>query len=613
MKAIIIKRKLTGEETEQLLATLRGNDQFKLHISVIADERLMALNTPSPVDLFSIKKMVNELVLHELLAMGDKLVNGERVADLLSFEKAGVWYYHRFRSYFRVRQIGYEYEEIVQLLTTYDQIDFYTGEKGLSQINTLPTGVTLYFPLNASGSKVNYASVAAYLIHLILRLVMQLFQFAYPSKRRHVVVDHAGLQKCLHIPEGNFSYDNYILSGFFDKLDADFLLLSEVVMPKFDGRNIFRLRWQYYFRAGKNRNIVFNEVILFRALLSSKIRSKIKQASARLITGYNAVDALPLSLYERLILKQYAGYHKTSRFYIFRYLAFDQFFKRYAFSTISSIDENGPIVKSILDAAKANRIKTIGIQHGNFGNSHPAYLYTVADRLAGSMADHTLVWGEYWRDFLSAVGNFRADSLVVTGQIRTDIIPWLQKKDRRDLLGERWTDKKIIVFASQPQPDASLRYQAAFDVFTAGKSLKNSLIVVKLHPAERNDVAYYKLIAREAGCSNFEILYNIDLYLLLSACDLLVTCFSTVGTEAVYFGKPLIILDYMKEDLLHYCSEGVAFQAIDAVSLREIIESVVAGDLKTDPEAYSRFIRKYAWIIDGNAAQRSIDYIKRLD
>ncbi len=612
MKAIIIKRKLSGDETAQLLTKLSDNVDIRLHISGIADEKLMALNTPAPVDLYSIKKMVNEVVLHELLAMGDKLVKGERVADLLSFEKAGVWYYQRFRSYFRVRQIGYEYEEILQLLKVYDQIDFYTGEDGLKQIDELPPGVTLCFPIKGSVSRVNYARIAIYLIHFILRLVMQPFQFAHPSKRRHVVVDHAGLQKCLHVPEGNFSYDNYILSGLFDKLDADFLLLSEVVMPKFDGPNIFRLRWQYYFRAGKNRNIVFNEVILFRALLSSKIRSKVKQASARLVAGYNAVEAVPLSMYERLILKHYVGYHKTSRFYVFRYLAFDQFFKRYAFSTISSIDENGPIVKSILDAAKANQMKTIGIQHGNFGNSHPAYLYTVADRLAGSMADHTLVWGEYWRDFLAAVGNFRPDSLVVTGQIRTDVIPWLLKNDRSDLLGDRWTNKKIIVFASQPQPDASLRYQAALDVFSAGKSLKDSLIVVKLHPAERNDVMYYESIAGEAGCKNFEILYNIDLYLLLSACDLLVTCFSTVGTEAVYFGKPLIILDYMKEDLLHYCSEGVAFQAVDAVSLGELIWRIITGDLVANPEAYDSFIRKYAWKIDGNSAQRSIDYIKRL-
>ncbi|HAQ65682.1 MAG TPA: hypothetical protein DCR43_07515 [Bacteroidales bacterium] len=612
MKAIVLKRKLTTGETTQLLALLRDNDNFRLHTSIIADERLMALSTPSPVNQFSIKKKVNEQVLQELLAMGDKLVKGKRVADLLSFEKSGVWYYHRFRSYFKTRQIGYEYEEIMQLLTVYDHIDFYTGEVGLRQIPELSGRVAICLPEAVPGSKVNYRSVAAYGLHFLLRLMVQPFQFAHPSKRRHIVVDHAGLQKCLHLPAGRFTYDNYILSGLFDRLDADFLLLSEVVMPKFDSLKTFRLRWQYYFRAGRNRNIIFNEVILFRALLSSEIRMKVKQASAHLMAGYSAVEALPLTIYERLILKQYIGYHKTSRFYVFRYLAFDRFFKHYSFFSISSIDENGPIIKTLLDAAKANRMTTIGIQHGNFGNGHPAYLYTPADKLAGSMADHTLVWGEYWRDFLATVGNFNPESVAVTGQIRTDVIPWLKKADRRNALGYDWGTRKIIVFASQPQPDASLRYQAALDVFVAGRSIKDSLVVVKLHPAERDDVQYYESIAREAGCTNYQILYNIDLYLLLSACDLLVTCFSTVGTEAVYFGKPLIILDYMKEDLLHYCSEGVAFQSTDVTSLGEIISGVLAGDLKIDMEAYARFIRKYAWVIDGKAAERSIDYIKSL-
>jgi hypothetical protein len=89
----------------------------------------------------------------------------------------------------------------------------------------------------------------------------------------------------------------------------------------------------------------------------------------------------------------------------------------------------------------------------------------------------------------------------------------------------------------------------------------------------------------------------------------LITCFSTVGTETIYFYKPLIILDHLKQDILGYIAEGVAFQATDSDSLAAILSGIFRGALRVDRVKYDSFIQKYAYRIDGKVAQRCIDAI----
>jgi len=89
----------------------------------------------------------------------------------------------------------------------------------------------------------------------------------------------------------------------------------------------------------------------------------------------------------------------------------------------------------------------------------------------------------------------------------------------------------------------------------------------------------------------------------------LITCFSTVGTETVYFNKPLVILDHLKQDIMGYAAEGVAFHATDAVSLTKILSGITNETLKIDREKYDSFIQNYAYRIDGKVAERCIQAI----
>ena len=170
-------------------------------------------------------------------------------------------------------------------------------------------------------------------------------------------------------------------------------------------------------------------------------------------------------------------------------------------------------------------------------------------------------------------------------------------------------DTDIVVFASQLQQDPLLRERAAKDVFIMAAEMPETHLVIKLHPGEANDVPYYQGIAASVKCTNYRVVNEMDLYELIASCQLLITCFSTVGTETIYFGKPLIILDHLKADLQGYIGDKVAFAAYNSADLVRIATEILQGRLTPDMVAYSSYIYEHSYKIDGNASQRIIDLI----
>ena len=236
-------------------------------------------------------------------------------------------------------------------------------------------------------------------------------------------------------------------------------------------------------------------------------------------------------------------------------------------------------------------------------------MYSKKDIHRKPFPEYNILWGKYWKEILNENGNYPLDSLILAGQIRTDIIPKLIENSQNDP-DINPLEKKIIMFASQFQRDESLREKAALDLFSAVKHFPEYLLIIKLHPSEKNEFEYYHKLAKIAGCSNYKILYYYDLYKLISLSRIVVTCFSTVGTEAVYFYKPLIIIDHLKQDIQNYKKAGVAFQATNEYEIKNFIELLDSNQISIDKTKYDEFISQYAYKIDGNVSKRIIQIIK---
>ncbi len=596
-KTVIINRKLSESELEEVRQLAEsGSEIFAFSGNNLPDFVQRIASNPEA------KKTINYAMMGEVLRFGDLAVGDQTVAEIFSIDTASVWHYHKFRIYFAVRNLMYFLQPVQQKFSSFENHRWFVNPD-VKPLNRLFPEVDFRFPELEVDSSTNFRILISYLLLLIFRGLAYLFSskkkpeyLLYMTEKYSTVLD----KKTLKLKQGH-----HILEYLIAELDGRFALLTEVLMPKTKGKSDYSYSKKQYQLSLNNRRKIFIEGFMISGLLRKSVRKSTKESHQSLRLSYLKVAETELSLTQKLILEVFQSLDSSSRFFLFRYFAARRYFAHSGLKAVIAGDENSPLTKSILDAAKFCGIKIIGLQHGTMHDLHPAYLYTANDSKNRIMPDLTLTWGTYWEEFLLGKGNYPEGSVVSVGQIRTDIIPVLTKAESQKQvnLAER------IVFASQPQRDSELRFQAAFDVFKAAQKLPNTQLIVKLHPREFADAGYYDDIAAKAGCKNYMIDKTSDLYQLIASCDVLITCFSTVGTETVYFHKPLIILDHLKQDIMGYAAEGVAFQATDADSLTKILSGIFRGILRVDRSKYDSFIQKYAYRIDGKVAARCMEAI----
>ena len=548
------------------------------------------------------KKQVNYQTMADVLQFGDFPVGEQTLADLFRIDTASIWHYQKFRTYFTVRNLMYFLKPLIQRFSSFhDQLWFVSAD--LKVLRNLYPEVDFRFPETKVKSKINFGDLFSYLVLTKYRFFRFVFSrknapeyLVYLPEKYSTVLDKETLQTV---------QGHHVLEYLIDGLDRRFGLLTEVLMPKPKGKSDYSFSWKQFESFWKTKPKFFLEGILISGLLKSRVRNSVTAAHKKLQKAYPEVQNSELTTTQQLAFEVFRSLDKSSVFFLYRYFSARSYFAHSGTKAVIAADENSPLTKSILDAARFCGIRIIGLQHGTMHDLHPAYLYTLNDRKNKIMPDVTLSWGDYWKEFLIEKGNYPEDSVVPVGQIRTDVIPKLLENEKL----KPAKSMNTIVFASQPQRDPELRYQAAFDVFKAACELPKVQLIVKLHPREYADESYYANIAKEAGCTNFTIDTSSDLYELIARCQVLITCFSTVGTETVYFHKPLIILDHLKQDIMGYLAEGVAFQATDSDSLLQILSGIFAGTLNIDRGKYDSFIRKYACQIDGKVAERCIEVI----
>jgi hypothetical protein len=538
-----------------------------------------------------------------VLAYGDRLIDGQTVAQHLAYGKSSDWYLHRFRIYFEQRAIIYLQEEIRQLAREHESVRVYHALDGLS---TEAPNVDLRFQAVQS-RRVGMGSLANYAIAFSFRVLEGFVQSLKARQRKHVVLYRPVQEHDLLALDGKTMIkDDFLLGYMLQEAPTEFLLVEEFNTPRIG--TPFKLRRRHFGGRPKGRRYLNGEHIIFRALVNPRVRRRRRAIVENIHAALDLIgrhDAEPVHM---RITHRLRGLDRTRRLFILRKLAYARYFRNWNGLTATGTDENNAFTKPMLDAFKELGITTIGVQHGTMSDLHPSFRFTKADLLLHPMPDKTIVWGDAWKHGLVEEGNYLPDSVVVCGQQRTDLIPTLRSTRKSELMPGLIDEKPVLVFASQPQPDEALRHRAAFDVFKLTQRFPDLQVVVKLHPRERDERNYYEAIARQAGSTRHRIVSRVDLYQLISICDMLVTCFSTVGSETVYFRKPLVVLDYLKQDLLGYVKRGVAFHATTGTELEGTVIRILDGQRCADSEI-DRYIRDFAFRIDGRSRFRYLEVI----
>ncbi len=335
-------------------------------------------------------------------------------------------------------------------------------------------------------------------------------------------------------------------------------------------------------------NLLGNYLLSFSAITElRRFNRKLKAFRSKLLQD------IPDSNTTDKVIAQMLFSHQSSLFiYYVRYRAFCKFFKNCQPEGILMTDENSPQQKVIQYAARKNGVKVFAYQHGNIHRWNPAYNYSLFDKKP-TFPDITFVWGEHSKNMLTSWGGYPSSAIAISG--RMALLNAVRTRNPKIDTG-----KKLIVYASQPQHDANMRARHLKDVLSAVRSHQQTCqLIIRPHPAETDD-GYFTSAARSIGYSELIIDRESDLITHMETCDVLITAFSTVGTEFIPFYKPLVVLDYLDEDLLGWIADGVGNRARNEEDIAKVIGSLP----KISREKYDAFIRHHFFTLDGKAADR---------
>jgi len=130
------------------------------------------------------------------------------------------------------------------------------------------------------------------------------------------------------------------------------------------------------------------------------------------------------------------------------------------------------------------------------------------------------------------------------------------------------------------------------------------------------DTIKLKKIRSECEQEKFLITYDVDVTVLLSAADLVITDYSNVGMEAIYLGKPLIAVKFAKEAFdydanMHYQDYGASLYFNDYSKLEEGIIEIFQSDIhvKSLEAGRQKFIERFNFKNDYNASERILNCI----
>jgi hypothetical protein len=209
---------------------------------------------------------------------------------------------------------------------------------------------------------------------------------------------------------------------------------------------------------------------------------------------------------------------------------------------------------------------------------------------------------------------YSEDKFLIVGGARYDHyneIKPIDSKKNLELHNKIDLNKKLIVVAMSRWHENDEKWIADLIKFC---NTKNFEIIIKIHPQYKitaQNVNKNKIDRISKTCENtkFLISYDLNITTLLSAADLVITDWSSVGFEAILLGKPLLQAKFTNEDIeptVRYYSFQAAilvesYEKLERSIIDILVKKINLNDLKMGRE---EIIKQYNFRNDGKAAKR---------
>lgn len=288
------------------------------------------------------------------------------------------------------------------------------------------------------------------------------------------------------------------------------------------------------------------------------------------------------------------------------------------------LNEYGLFERATVVAAKQLRVPTLAIQHGVIHLGHKGYVYA-KDEISPTgnaespycpIPDKTAVYGPFHRQLLTKLSAYPRSHVIVTGQPRYDRLHHIRRLYPREVFLRKHKidpNHKIILWTTQCHGLTMQENRCNFKtVLQTMQTLKNVALIIKQHPGEaKNYTTMIKNYLVEYGAYAVVTPGNSDVYEQLFACDLLIAKNSTTIIESVALGKPVVVLNLMRDVPsvgLDFAEEGVAVQVSRGESLGPTIEKLLVDDSQLARKRKA-FVKEYLYKLDGRATDRVVGLV----
>ncbi len=257
--------------------------------------------------------------------------------------------------------------------------------------------------------------------------------------------------------------------------------------------------------------------------------------------------------------------------------------------------------------AKLRGIETVTLQHG--AAIEPLGLLPL-------WADHALLWGECYARMFRAFGA-PANRLHLVG---CPLLPSPKNRDRNTLPKKKisknipFPTSSTIVFLATNNGDEAVRRRLAQSVWEGIQPLSNHCLLIKCHPAETKDL-YEKMFAGVQRVVSLES-DEISLESTLDNADVVVVYWSSVASDALVYGKPVVLYNLDGHFLWNQrlVDLGVAIEVKSSADLCKVLRDR-SWDLRGNPESYKRiqrYLKEFSVAYGGEADKLTADTIRQI-
>ena len=195
-------------------------------------------------------------------------------------------------------------------------------------------------------------------------------------------------------------------------------------------------------------------------------------------------------------------------------------------------------------------------------------------------ADKLLVLSGYAKNILVNAGR-KSDEIVITGNPAFDELASAEilQNGAAHKLSMGWGNKKVLLWASQPEPPPHVNLPREIDqaLFKLIEKNKDWQLVLRPHPSET--LPYVSYPDRVSVSRQSE-----DLKMVISSSDVVITLTSTVGLQGYLLNKPLIAIELsILNSCAPYADMGLAYGVRELSQLGDTIEkALLLGKLNSN-------------------------------